>query len=60
MISLSFAASEIMRSWHTDRGLPLDQMISNFDGNWLHQNDRSYNFMAQALCEGLVQAAVAD
>jgi acyl-CoA thioesterase I len=31
-------------------------MISNFDGNWLHQNDWSYNCIAQALCDGLIGA----
>jgi hypothetical protein len=55
-----FRRFEIMRSWHKDRGIPLDQMISNFDGNWLHQNDWSYNCIAQTLCDGLVQAAAAD
>jgi hypothetical protein len=34
-----FRRFEIMRFWHVDRGIPFDQMISNFDGNWLHQND---------------------
>jgi hypothetical protein len=29
-------------------------MISNFDGNWLHQNDWSYNCIAEALCDGLI------
>jgi acyl-CoA thioesterase I len=47
---------EIMRHWHVDRGIPFDQMISNFDGNWLHQNDWSYNCIAQALCDGLIGA----
>ena len=55
-----FRRFEIMRSWHVDRGIPLDQMISNFDGNWLHQNDWSYNCIAQTLCEGLVEAIAAD
>jgi hypothetical protein len=43
-----------------DRGIPFDQMIGNFDGNWLHQNDWSYNCIAQALCDGLAEAAVPD
>jgi hypothetical protein len=38
-----FRSFEIMRFWHVDRGIPFDQMISNFDGNWLHQNDWSYD-----------------
>ena len=53
-----FRRFEIMRYWHVNRGIPIDQMISNFDGNWLHQNDWSYNCIAQALCEGLAEAAV--
>jgi lysophospholipase L1-like esterase len=50
-----FRRFEIMRSWHIDRDIPIDQMISNFDGNWLHQNDWSYNCIAQALCDGLAE-----
>jgi acyl-CoA thioesterase-1 len=49
-----FRRFEIMRYWHVDRGIPFDQMISNFDGNWLHQNDWSYNCIAEALCDGLI------
>jgi acyl-CoA thioesterase-1 len=52
-----FRRFEIMRHWHVDRGIPLDRMISNFDANWLHQNDWSYNCIAQALCDGLAEAA---
>jgi hypothetical protein len=55
-----FRRFEIMRHWHVDRGIPFDQTISNFDGNWLHQNDWSYNCIAQALCDGLAEAAVPD
>ncbi|MBR1009971.1 SGNH/GDSL hydrolase family protein [Bradyrhizobium diazoefficiens] len=51
-----FRRFEIMRYWHVDRGIPFDQMISNFDGNWLHQNDWSYKCVASALCDGLVEA----
>jgi lysophospholipase L1-like esterase len=51
-----FRRFEIMRHWHVDRSVPFDQMISNFDGNWLHQNDWSYNCIAQALCNGLIGA----
>jgi lysophospholipase L1-like esterase len=50
-----FRRFEIMRFWHIDRDIPIDQMISNFDNNWLHQNDWSYNCIAQALCDGLVE-----
>jgi lysophospholipase L1-like esterase len=53
-----FRRFEIMRYWHVNRGIPMDQMISNFDGNWLHQNDWSYNCVAQVLFEGLAEAAV--
>jgi hypothetical protein len=45
-----FRRFEIMRHWRVDRGIPFDQMISNFDGNWLHQNDWSYDCIAKALC----------
>jgi acyl-CoA thioesterase I len=51
-----FRRFEIMRYWHTERGIPLDQMIRNFDGNWLHQNDWSYSCIAEALCDGLMAA----
>jgi lysophospholipase L1-like esterase len=51
-----FRRFEIMRYWHVDRGIQFDQMISNFDGNWLHQNDWSYNCIAAALCDGLLEA----
>ncbi|MGY0569665.1 hypothetical protein ACTGJ9_000120 [Bradyrhizobium sp. RDM12] len=49
-----------MRYWLVDRGIPFDQMISNFGGNWLPQNDWNYNCVAQALCDALVEAAVPD
>ncbi|MGY3442837.1 SGNH/GDSL hydrolase family protein [Bradyrhizobium sp. USDA 4473] len=55
-----FRRFDIMRYWHINRGIPIDQMISNFDGNWLHQNDWSYNCLAQALCDGLTEAAAPD
>jgi lysophospholipase L1-like esterase len=48
-----FRRFEIMRHWHVDGGIPFDQMISNFDGNWLHQNDWSYNCIAQFRTEQL-------
>jgi lysophospholipase L1-like esterase len=51
-----FRRFEIMRHWHVTGGVPFDQMISNFDGNWLHQNDWSYNCIAEALCAGIIQA----
>jgi hypothetical protein len=55
-----FRRFEIMRHWHVDRGIPFDRMISNFDGNWLHQNDWSYNCIAQALFDGLMEATAPD
>jgi acyl-CoA thioesterase-1 len=51
-----FRRFEIMRSWHVEGGIGFDQMISNFDGNWLHQNDWSYNCIALALSHGLIEA----
>jgi acyl-CoA thioesterase I len=51
-----FRRFEIMRCWDVGRGIPFDQMISNFDGNWLHQNDWSYNCIAEALCDSLLEA----
>ena len=51
-----FRRFEIMRHWHVDDGIPFEQMISNADGNWLHQNDWSYNCIASALCDGIVKA----
>ena len=51
-----FRRFEIMRYWHVERCIPFEQMISNFDGNWLHQNDWSYNCIAAALCDGLLEA----
>lgn len=55
-----FRRFEIMRHWHVSDGIPFGQMISNFDGNWLHQNDWSYNCIAQALCDGLAEAVTLD
>jgi acyl-CoA thioesterase I len=51
-----FRRFEIMRSWHVDSSIPFDEMISNIDGYWLHQNDWSYNCVAQALSDGLIEA----
>jgi len=55
-----FRRFEIMRYWRMTGGVTFDQMISNFDGNWLHQNDWSYNCIAQALCDGIVRAVGMD
>lgn len=55
-----FRRFEIMRHWHVDRGIPFDRMISNFDGNWLHQTDWSYNCIAQTLFDGLMKASTPD
>lgn len=52
-----FSRFEIMRNWHTVGQVPFSQMISNFDGNWLHQNDWSYSCVAQALCDAIVEGA---
>jgi acyl-CoA thioesterase I len=55
-----FRRFEIMRYWHVTSGVPFDQMISNFDGNWLHQNDWSYNCIAGALCASIAEAVGDD
>ncbi|MGY3585580.1 hypothetical protein ACVIGB_005365 [Bradyrhizobium sp. USDA 4341] len=55
-----FRRFEIMRYWHVERGIRMDEMISNFDGKWLYQNDWSYNCIAQALCAGLAEATAPD
>jgi acyl-CoA thioesterase I len=52
-----FRRFEIMKHWHTVGQVPFAQMISNFDGNWLHQNDWSYNCVAQRLCDAIVEGA---
>jgi acyl-CoA thioesterase I len=49
----------IMRYWNTVANIPFDQMISNFDGNMLHQNDWSYNCIAQALAAAIEEAVAA-
>jgi hypothetical protein len=51
-----FRRFEIMRHWHVEDDVPFDQMISNFDGHWLHQNDWSYNCIALALSDAIVSA----
>jgi hypothetical protein len=51
-----FDRFQIMKFWHQRCGVPFEHMISNSDGNWLHQNDWSYNCIAQALCKGIVGA----
>ena len=48
-----FRRFEIMRYWRQQGGVPFDQMISNFDGNCLHQNDWSYNCIAEALSDAI-------
>jgi len=55
-----FRRFEIMRYWRVTGGVTFEQMISNFDGNWLHQNDWSYNCIAQALCDGIVEAVATE
>jgi acyl-CoA thioesterase I len=51
-----FDRFQIMKFWHEQCNVPFEYMINNFDGNWLHQNDWSYNCIAQALCNGIVDA----
>jgi hypothetical protein len=52
-----FRRFALMKRWHVDDKLPFDQMISNFDGNWLHQNAWSYNCVAEALAGAIVDSA---
>jgi len=46
----------IMKYWNTERGIPFEQMISNFDNNMLHQNDWSYDCIAAALADAIAGA----
>jgi acyl-CoA thioesterase I len=55
-----FDRFEIMKYWNTVAQVPFDQMISNFDGNMLHQNDWSYNCIAEALADAIVEAVAVD
>jgi acyl-CoA thioesterase I len=48
-----FRRFALMRHWHVDKHIPFEQMISNFDGNQLHQNDWSYACVAKALAEAI-------
>jgi lysophospholipase L1-like esterase len=51
-----FRRFEIMKHWHLSNGISFGQMISDADGNWLHQNAWSYDCIAKALCASLVEA----
>ena len=53
-----FRRFALMRYWNVDEKIPFDQMISNFDGNQLHQNDWSYNCLAEALSLAISRAIV--
>jgi acyl-CoA thioesterase I len=44
-----FRRFEIMKFWHDEAHIPFEYTISNFDGNWLHQNDWSYT-ASRRLC----------
>jgi acyl-CoA thioesterase I len=48
---------EIMNIGIQSLKYPFDQMISNFDGDMLYQNDWSYNCIAEALVDSIVEAA---
>jgi hypothetical protein len=52
-----FCRFALMRHWNLDDHIPFDKMISNFDGNELHQNDWSYNCIAEALSVAITGAA---
>ncbi len=51
-----FRRFALMRHWSIDDRIPFDQMISNLDANQLHQNDWSYNCVAQALADAIADA----
>jgi hypothetical protein len=51
-----FRRFALMRHWNVDDKIPFDQMISNFDNNELHQNDWSYNCVAEALARAISSA----
>lgn len=51
-----FRRFALMRHWNVDDKIPFDAMISNFDGNNLHQNDWSYNCVAEALSKAISNA----
>jgi hypothetical protein len=51
-----FRRFALMRHWNVDDKIPFDQMISNFDNNELHQNDWSYNCVAEALASAISSA----
>ncbi len=53
-----FRRFALMRHWNVDDKIPFDAMISNFDGNNLHQNDWSYNCVAEALAKAISNAMV--
>jgi hypothetical protein len=55
-----FDRFEVMKYWNTVAQVPLDQMIGNFDGNMLHQNDWSYNCIEEALADAIVEAVAVD
>jgi hypothetical protein len=52
-----FRRFALMRHWNLDDQIPFDQMIGNFDGNELHQNNWSYNCVAEALTVAIAGAA---
>jgi hypothetical protein len=52
-----FKRFALMRYWVEELNISTDQMISNFDGNQLHQNDWSYNCVAHALADAALEAA---
>jgi hypothetical protein len=51
-----FRRFALMRHWNIDKQIPFERMISNFDGNELHQNDWSYNCVAEALAVAITGA----
>ncbi|WP_161494850.1 SGNH/GDSL hydrolase family protein [Bradyrhizobium canariense] len=55
-----FRRFAIMKHWYFDAHVPFEQMISNFDGHWLHQNDWSYDCIARALCDAIIESAALE
>ena len=54
-----FRRFALMAYWNVIERVPFDQMISTEDdGTMLHQNDWSYERVAQALAAGITDAAV--
>jgi hypothetical protein len=49
----------LMRHWHVNNGVSLEQLLDPTDGDKLHQSDWSTLQVAKALCNSIVDATVA-